>query len=300
MQAIQPPVNPNSLQVTIANLQDALLLLLQKGAYQLGDADRQAFVERLRPERDAQKYDDITRKLVAIFQEQRHIQPTSEVDDPTANAINALLREFGVLDAADHSSERQHVVSGRVRRSDQQPFNGVVRAFHVDERGAIRLGDDNTDAEGNYTIRYEPLPKVSVINLRVSALDEAGRAAQSSDIVRDAGPLQVIDLVVSFVKPTAATRLVEGRIVFDHGAPAEGLTLRLYRLGFGGAEGATRLAETTTREHGVYSLPYTADGQAANIEVRAVDAVGKEVALSKIIKNASEREVLNLVAPAQA
>ena len=191
------------------------------------------------------------------------------------------------------------MVSGRVRRSDQQPFNGVVRAFHVDERGAIRLGDDNTDAEGNYTIRYEPLPKVSVINLRVSALDEAGRAAQSSDVVRDAGPLQVIDLVVSFVQPTAAKRLVEGRIVFDHGAPAEELTLRLYRLGFGGAEGATRLAETTTGKHGVYSLSYAADSQAANIEVRAVDDAGKEVALSKLIKNASEREVLNLVAPTQ-
>src|SRR5438270_9415271 len=112
MQVIQPPVNPNSLQTTIANLQDALLLLLQKGAYQLGDAERQAFVERLRPERDAQKYDDITRRLVALFQQQRNIQPTSEVDDPTANAINAILRELGVLDAAEHSSERQHVVSG--------------------------------------------------------------------------------------------------------------------------------------------------------------------------------------------
>ena len=95
MQAIQPPVNPNSLQATIANLQDALLLLLQKGAYQLSDAERQAFVERLRPERDAQKYDDITHKLVAIFQQQRNIQPTSEVDDPTANAINSLLRRVG-------------------------------------------------------------------------------------------------------------------------------------------------------------------------------------------------------------
>src|SRR5262249_55890101 len=80
----------------------------------------------------------------------------------------------------------------------------------------------------------------------------------------------------------------------------EALTLRLYRLGFGGAQGATRLAETTTREHGVYSLGYPADGQAANVEVRVVDAAGNETALSKIIRNAGEQEVLNLVAPAQA
>jgi len=98
MQLIQAPVNPNSSQATIANLQDALLLLLQRGTYQLGDADRQAFVERLRPEREAQKYADLTRKLVAVFQEQRHLRPTGEVDEATAQAINAILREFGALD----------------------------------------------------------------------------------------------------------------------------------------------------------------------------------------------------------
>jgi len=126
MQAIQPPVNPNSLPATIANLQDALLLLLQNGAYQLGDAERQRFVERLRPERDAQKYDDITRKLVAMFQGQRNIQPTSEVDEPTANAINAFLREFGVLDG-------------------QGGWTEVVKALDVQGRtlSAINLGTDH-------------------------------------------------------------------------------------------------------------------------------------------------------------
>lgn len=130
-------------------------------------------------------------------------------------------------------------------------------------------------------------------------MGEAGQTVQSSDIVHDAGPLQVIDLVVPFAQPAPEKRQVEGRIVFDYGAPAEGLTLRLYCLGFGGAEGAKRLAETTTGEHGVYNLPYTADNQSANLEVRSADAAGNEVALSGIIKNAGEREVMNLVAPGE-
>ena len=116
--------------------------------------------------------------------------------------------------------------------------------------------------------------------------------------MRNAGVIEVIDLVVPLVQPPAVTQQVEGRIVFDHGAPAEGLKLRLYRKGFGGAEGESLLKETTVREQGVYSLPYKTDAQAANLEVRAVDANGKEISLSTIIKNASATEVLNLVAPA--
>src|SRR5216683_5516201 len=126
MQPIQPPVNPNSLQATISNLQDVLLLLLQKGAYQLRDADRQAFVERLRPEREAQQYGDTTGKLVGLFQEQRHIRPADQVDDATADAINALLRDFGVLDG-------------------QGGWTEVVKALDAQERtlGTINLGTDH-------------------------------------------------------------------------------------------------------------------------------------------------------------
>lgn len=300
MNPIIPPLKFSERGNAVGNLQDALLLLLDKGSIQTSEEERKFLIELLRREQAKPVYDDGTRRTIELFQEQRRLQISGEVDEPTANALNALLRDLGQLGPIDGGGERQRVVSGRVSRSDQQAFSGLVRAFHEAERGAVRLGEDKIDAEGNYTIRYAPLPDANVINLRVSVLDETGRTVNSADTVRDAGPLQVIDLVVPFVQSATATRQVEGRIVFDHGAPAEDLTLRLYRLGFGGAEGATRLAEITTGEHGLYSLPYTADGLTANIEVRAVDAAGKEVSLSKIIKNAGEREVLNLVAPGQA
>ncbi|HJS24983.1 MAG TPA: hypothetical protein VJ751_11565, partial [Pyrinomonadaceae bacterium] len=295
------PLQRGMTSPAVADLQAALQTLLDRALILANDEGaRRELSTALSGERANQTFGSATRRLVAFFQEERRIDGGGIVDERTANALNQLLGDLGLLDEVDHRNELPRVVSGRVRRSDQQPFRGTVRAVHVADRSSIRLGDDETDAEGNYVIRYQPLPDANGINLRVSVLDETGNATQSSDIVRNAAAIQVIDFNIPFVKPPSATRQVEGRVVFDHGAPAQGLTLRLYRLGFGGAEGETRVAETTVGEHGVYSLVYTADGPVANLEVRTVDPSGKEVALSKIIKDAGEKEVLNLVAPAGA
>jgi hypothetical protein len=140
-------------------------------------------------------------------------------------------------------------VSGRVRRDDDLPLEGgLVRAFHESERGAFGLGEDTTDAEGCYTIRYELLPEVSSVDLRVEAYDEDGTRLQSSEVIREARPLEIVDLVAAIVSMPSEQRRLEGRVVFDNGLPAEQLALRLYRLDFGGVE--TRLSETITRELG--------------------------------------------------
>src|SRR5207249_4015734 len=49
-------------------------------------------------EQQAQKYNDFTAKTVSIFQQQQNIQPSGNVDERAANAINAVLSELGVLD----------------------------------------------------------------------------------------------------------------------------------------------------------------------------------------------------------
>ncbi len=92
-------------------------------------------------------------------------------------------------------------------------------------------------------------------------------------------------------------RRVEGRIVSEEGMPAAGVLLRLYQRGFGGKD--IKLAEVAADAQGAYALPYKYAGT-ANIELRAVDATGKEVPLSKTRFGAQEREELNVVAPAAA
>src|SRR5262249_4807869 len=74
--------------------------------------------------------------------------------------------------------------------------------------------------------------------------------------------------------PGSKTRRVEGRIIFDYGLPADGVTLRLYGKGFAGAE--TRLGETKTDAQGFYALLYDTGGKPANLEARVVNAQGQE------------------------
>lgn len=88
---------------------------------------------------------------------------------------------------------------------------------------------------------------------------------------------------------------VAGTIALEHGLPAGGVTLRVYNRGYGGTE--TPLGEIKTDAEGGYALSYDPGDKAANIEVRAVDAQGKEVSLSDTKFNAEKSEVLSLVAP---
>jgi hypothetical protein len=300
------PLKAQMRGATVADLQDGLRLLLDKGSLQVSDADRQGFLGRLQVERSDSSYGPVTGKLVAIFQEQHRLQPTGEVTEQTAKALNTTLREFGAFEGQPAAAETltgQRAVSGRVSYSAGQPStNATVRAFHASDpatgQRAVRLGTDTTDTEGAYTIRYDPVPDTEGVNLSVVVLDQSGRTVQTSKLIANAPKLAVVDIVVPAVKGAAASRLVEGRILFEQGQPAAGLRLRLYLLAFGGSESATRVSETTTASHGLYTLPYVTNGRPANVEVRAVDAAGNEVALSKIVLGAAEKEVLNLVAPA--
>ena len=95
---------------------------------------------------------------------------------------------------------------------------------------------------------------------------------------------------------------VSGLLVLDYGLPANGVTVRLYNIGFGGA--ATKLAETKSDANGVYSLAYAPPPvvppglTSTNLEVRAVDPQGTEVTVSGVIYNTTQTVGLNLVAPA--
>lgn len=163
--------------------------------------------------------------------------------------------------------------------------------------GVIRLGEDITDAEGRYTIRYDLLPEVGAINLNVLAVDDAGTTLGSSGVIRNAKPLETIDLTVPVAVPPANQQRIEGTIVLEHGLPAERLKLRLYRRDFGGK--ATLLDEATTLAGGRYAFAYDAASAAASIEVRAVKADGSEGQLSKPLNELipGARASLNLVAP---
>src|SRR5262249_10932310 len=115
---------------------------------------------------------------------------------------------------------------------------------------------------------------------------DSGRAFQSTSgleptgLVADATRLALPNAVAA----QSGGHQVEGRILLDNGLPADGMTVRLYDRGFGGH--STRLSEAVTDARGYYLLPYKSNAHAPNLEVRAVDAQGKETSLSETRFNA--------------
>lgn len=309
MQSIQSPINQNSPLATIANLQDALLILIQKGSYPADKVDVFWFADNLRPERDAQKYGDITQKLVVIFQEQRQLQVTGEVDEATAQAINVILRGYGVLDEqggwtqvvdvlnvhgetlssikldTDHlASIDQKIGSlGKPTSLSLYTRGEAVKGLHLQlvSVGVTLPVAETSDSIFGVGTRNALLQLQVKHNLNTTGLlDDATRNALAIEVGNIAQPMRL-----------------EGRIFLDNGLPASNIKLRIVNKGFG--EDATVLGdgEIETDEHGFYALPYSNDGAAVNIEVHTFDAEGNIVRLSKPKVNADRNEVLNLVAP---
>ncbi len=281
----------------VANLQDALRLLLDRGFFELSDADRQTFVARLGDERAESVYLQVTFRLVRLFQEQRQLEPSGQVDEGTARELNAVLEELGAFSPV---VDEHRVVGGQARREDGRPLPGVlVRAFHVDERGALHLGEDTTDVEGRYTIRYAALPGLEAIHLRVVVFDAEGRPLRESVTIRDAQALEIVDLVASGAE--SATFQVEGRVASRVSAAVGGLRVAIVDKTVGED---VLVARTVTYEGGAYQAKFTDAGlrrrgkERPDLQAR-VFAGDTFLAASDVRYNASNRETLDILLDGQ-
>jgi len=299
----------------VADLQDALTLLLDRGLILREDEGaRRELLDALRPERDRQTYDDVTAKLVSIFQHERGLADpaggiTGEVDEPTANALNALLKELGVQEGGEAAGlDVRYTVACRVVDARGKPIAGLrVELFDMNPLSPPdRLGEPAlTGAEGLATFRFK----------RSDFTAHPGE--QGPDlffkVFRDEAPLVYTlpetpneDNIIRNYRPQREPILLRieryetlrGTVITELGVPAEQVTLRLYRLDFGG--GATLLAETVTTEGGRYALAYDPGPAEPVLEVRALKPDGSEVKLTKPLQGLTpeERANLNLVIPA--
>jgi peptidoglycan hydrolase-like protein with peptidoglycan-binding domain len=146
------PLKPGMKGTKVGDLQVALQLLLDRGVILAnGDGARRELSAALQRERAKQTYGSATRKLVIIFQKERHIAPSGSVDEATANSINRFLDELS--GPAEEQSE--FVVKGAVHLSDGSPAVGVmVSAFDRDLRSEQLLGRQQTNEKGSYAIQY--------------------------------------------------------------------------------------------------------------------------------------------------
>jgi len=293
----------------VGDLQAALLVLLERGVILPNDeAGRLKLANDLQHEHTTQTYRDNTARSVGIFQQQRNIQPTGNVEELTANAINSLLSEFGLLDGQGDgwkevvtalSAQGQtlsainlgtdHLVSidekiGTLGKAPSLSFNmrgEAVKDLHTQlmSLGVTLPANETTDSifgVGTHDALLQLQAKYDLA--RTGVFDDATRNALAIAVGNVAHP-----------------RRVEGRIFLENGLPAANIKVRIVNKGFG--EDATVLGDTEADERGFYAFPYDTNGALANIEVHAFDANGNEVRLSNPKVNADRSEVLNLVAP---
>src|SRR5688572_4056877 len=274
----------------VADLQDGLRLLLDKDSFQLSDERRQALKDRLAGDRAENTYRQSTSAVVKLFQEQRQLETSGAVDEPTAKALNTTLDELGAFTQA--ASDQQRLVGGQVLREGGKPLPGaLVRAFHIGERGTLRLGEDTTDTEGRYTIRYVMLPSIGTIHLSVVVFDGNGKPLRESDVIRKAKPLEIVDLTVSGAD--RATFRVEGRVASRVSAGVGGLRVLIVDKTVGDD---VQLAEAVTDESGAYQVTFTDANGKVRPDLQARGFAGERfLAASDVRYNASQRETLNVL-----
>ncbi|MET8093018.1 neuraminidase-like domain-containing protein [Micromonospora sp. NPDC005220] len=299
MNRIVPDLRPGMQSPQVADLQDGLLLILDRRVLDLPDGDRAGLAKGVQTERRESAYRDTTAKTVSIVQEQRRIEPTGAVDRATADLLNRILDELGAFGGGTGTGT--YLVAGLVTDEAGAPAPGFrVTAQHTGPEVTIRLGTDTTDAEGRYTVTHQGLPDGSPVRLRMSVSDDTGTVRAVSDVVDGTAPVVVVNLLVGPVPAARAPRSLGGTVVLDHGAPAAALPLRLYRRGFGGV--TTLIGSATTSAAGTYAFSYDLDDRSVTLEVRAVGADGTEIPLSKPLTHMGQRpaETVSLVAPAPA
>ena len=165
MNQITSPLQPRSQNPAVVNLQDALLLLIERQLIKTFSppnrptADEfQTLVQRLNQELVTTTYGDATHHLVRYFQNQQGLGDSfaGTVEAKTAQVLNRVLADLGA------PSYTLNTVSGTIYDVNNAPMpDATVQAYDKDLRSEQLLGQTVTDANGFYRIAYDAAQYVS-------------------------------------------------------------------------------------------------------------------------------------------
>ena len=158
MNKITFPLRPQMQGATVADLQDALKVCLDRSALLASDEGaRRELSAALIPERDAQSYGRTTTRLVGAFQRERRLEGRGEVDEATANALNSLLTEWGLLDQPPEPVPAGYQVEGVVFNPVSAGVSGlrvVIVDKGVGDDDGVELVRTTTDNRGAYQATF--------------------------------------------------------------------------------------------------------------------------------------------------
>ncbi|MBX6421974.1 neuraminidase-like domain-containing protein [Thermosulfurimonas sp. F29] len=129
--------------------------------------DWERIKEELKKEKSRQYYGKTTKLLVSAFQKRHHLEPTGEVDEKTANALNRALKELGLLETKE---ERKMVeVYGKIILEDGRPAGNIPLRFYRYLFGeSVKIGETKTNEKGNYRITLEKDNRALIVEVKTA------------------------------------------------------------------------------------------------------------------------------------
>jgi len=229
-------------------LQGEDVKLLQSELLQLGFAIPAAEVA-------SRSFGEATFQAVIEFQGKNGLATTGVVDPATAEKINAAVNTL---------QPPRFIVQGQVRRADGKPVGTtIVRAFAVTTSGESQLDEETTDATGSYKIQYDaaqpgrPPGQAGGPDLIVRAFDPSGAGLAVSPVIRNAGPVERMDLFIQGQSvPSSATFVVRGQVRRADFSLFAGAVVRASDKDLRGEE---PLGQAITDQEGRYEINYTAE-----------------------------------------
>jgi len=158
LKLIIPPLHLNDRGTDVVNLQEALLLLIERQVVQLPEGEKQFYGEGLQRGLQNQIYDSYTAKFIELFQSRFSsrfsLRVNAEVDSPTAEALNTLLKELGALSSGQNEDE-SFTVDGNVMSATRAGVDGL-RVVIVDKNigSDVFLAETVTENSGFYQTTF--------------------------------------------------------------------------------------------------------------------------------------------------
>ena len=223
MQKITATIKQNETGFVVSNLQEALFAMLEHGyiipmppGEKPSEKDLKILADKLKDERAQSLYGGATTQLIFYFQLQNGLGDNLRglmVDDKTAEKLNALLGDLGLLDNAEFFT-----VYGVIKDSNGNALPKlIVRAYDRDLRKEQLLGKEAaTDKLGNYKITYAKEDfagadfgnadaENAASDLIVKAFNVEDTLLAQSAIKFNASRIEVVDLVVTVEAPLLAS-----------------------------------------------------------------------------------------------
>lgn len=185
MKRISFPLQPGMQSTAVADLQDALALLVERKVFRTLNAPSRPTADeieglnrKLAEERTRSGFGEATRELVRYLQIQENLgdQLAGIVEGKTAAAINQILTNAGVLEP-----EPASIVIGRVFCNERAGVGGLrVQVVDRNVGEDVPLGEAVTDDVGNFTVSYS---KEKLIERGKAAPDIQARVTNEQKVI---------------------------------------------------------------------------------------------------------------------